>query len=930
LNIIDYKNEKSKERMTYMPNHNFHELTGTHDIRLSPWGPYTKKYVGISHIPDIKKGIRFDLSVIPGFYRRKVDIPNVMWESGYHTWEASPDLDYYSYRYELEWKDKVYCDVSYTKLDDNVRLIRCEYVNNTDDEQNLVLHYMAYINFPRIHSYSSTLKEDIPEYYDIQVGQDTIWIDALDYTDLSYNTPRPTDNLVSDGLYRGEVRDAGFINGSGLGKGFGNEKGDRVTYSFTLDKNIPNALFMIRYRIEQGKAAEMIIEGLVNESLRLEGNGDFNTSIIQLGNMDAGKYEYTLISASTTPIEIDGFVIMPSSEVGQVNFVKKTYNLYPDIESYGNKGLIIKYEDVEDYYGIAWAFDLFEVREFYTDELDRFMRHKVHNHVSSVLKGEGNGHYTNVFLRPIYLKPNSRKIIYGMVCTGAQSCVKEKLEDFIKRTGSGEGIENYERIYKEKRDKALNMIETTPEGNKYLFSQQRMAATILSNIVYPVYIKRGYIRHYTPGRWWDSLYTWDSGFHGLGLSVFDVERAIDCLNAYVTEPGDTHAAFIHHGSPVPVQFYLFLELWNRTQSKELLQYFYPRLKQYYEFLAGKLGSSTTRQLKSNLLKTWDYFYNSGGWDDYPPQVYVHKNRLEKYVAPVITTSQCIRIAKILYMTASALGYMDDLSEYAEDIATFTQAIQEHCWDEEAGYFSYVCHDDDGYPYGILRDQNGVNYNMGLDGTYPLVAGICSKEQKERLLHSLMSDKHMWTDIGISTVDKSAPYYKVDGYWNGAVWMPHQWFIWKTMLDMGMGDFAYKIAKTGLDLWEREVSRTYHCFEHFIIQSGRGAGWHQFGGLSSPVLCWFEAYFRPGTLTFGFDVWAEEKRFSSCNTSLTAKLKYYGNEESINIIAVMNPDYKYRVKWNDSEARYKELLPGVLQIELSKIGSEGVLNIESMR
>ena len=33
-------------------------------------------------------------------------------------------------------------------------------------------------------------------------------------------------------------------------------------------------------------------------------------------------------------------------------------------------------------------------------------------------------------------------------------------------------------------------------------------------------------------------------------------------------------------------------------------------------------------MKSSLLKTWDYFYNSGGWDDYPPQVHVHRQGLK--------------------------------------------------------------------------------------------------------------------------------------------------------------------------------------------------------------------------------------------------------------------------------------------------------------
>ncbi len=56
-----------------------------------------------------------------------------------------------------------------------------------------------------------------------------------------------------------------------------------------------------------------------------------------------------------------------------------------------------------------------------------------------------------------------------------------------------------------------------------------------------------WIRHYTPGRWWDSLYTWDSGFIGLGLAELDPDRAVDTLNAYLTAQDTEDAAFIHHG-----------------------------------------------------------------------------------------------------------------------------------------------------------------------------------------------------------------------------------------------------------------------------------------------------------------------------------------------------------------------------------------------
>ena len=105
-----------------------------------------------------------------------------------------------------------------------------------------------------------------------------------------------------------------------------------------------------------------------------------------------------------------------------------------------------------------------------------------------------------------------------------------------------------------------------------------------------------------------------------------------------------------------MQIYLLIELWNRTQSQPLLEYFYPRLLQMHRFLAGRRGSSTTRRHKDHLICTWDYWYNSGGWDDYSPQVYVREKKLSATISPVISTAHVIRCAKLLRLAASALGH----------------------------------------------------------------------------------------------------------------------------------------------------------------------------------------------------------------------------------------------------------------------------------
>ncbi|MCB9247551.1 MAG: hypothetical protein H6613_02970 [Ignavibacteriales bacterium] len=50
--------------------------------------------------------------------------------------------------------------------------------------------------------------------------------------------------------------------------------------------------------------------------------------------------------------------------------------------------------------------------------------------------------------------------------------------------------------------------------------------------------------------------------------------------------------------------------------------------------------------------------------------------------------------------------------------------------------------------------------------------------KDKILSSIKSDKHIWSNVGLTAVDQSAPYYSIDGYWNGTVWMAHQWFFGK--------------------------------------------------------------------------------------------------------------------------------------------------------
>ena len=215
--------------------------------------------------------------------------------------------------------------------------------------------------------------------------------------------------------------------------------------------------------------------------------------------------------------------------------------------------------------------------------------------------------------------------------------------------------------------------------------------------------------------------------------------------------------------------------------------------------------------------------------------------------------------------------------------------------------------------------------MGMDGMTPLISGSCNKEQTKLFYHYLSSER-FWTEYGLSAVDTTAPYYQKDGYWNGSVWMPHQWFFWKTCLNDGKADLAWRIAETALDVWQNEVDKSYYCFEHFCIESGRGGGWHQFSGLSTPVLIWFAAYFKPGSVTCGYDTWISHQTMNLDKREFCADLCIdKSNSSGETTILIVMPPGNYQAIYNNQPVTCKQRKSGTLEITLPK-NSKGTIKI----
>lgn len=106
-----------------------------YDLNLGKWGPYNKKYLGVCHVADEKRGATFQVELFPGFFRRSVMASDAISDNGVKMWGANADLTHFCYRYELQWKDAVYCDADFIIQEDKRCDIVCSFVNRTNLSQ---------------------------------------------------------------------------------------------------------------------------------------------------------------------------------------------------------------------------------------------------------------------------------------------------------------------------------------------------------------------------------------------------------------------------------------------------------------------------------------------------------------------------------------------------------------------------------------------------------------------------------------------------------------------------------------------------------------------------------------------------------------------------------------------------------------------------
>lgn len=859
----------------------FEAMSQTQDVSLPGWGPYSSSIAGIVHTVDPARGAGFHLSVFPRYYHGKAHLPTEQEESFHFPWFAMEDLSLYTYRFELEWKDRLYCDVSYIRIDDDAYMIEVEATNNTGVAQQLGLHYLSSMQYPLTDGkYAAWVKPVCDGKFSS--------VDGVEYDLLSLADPAAKKDLPERGMRVGEIVGHEMVGGHALGGRFGKTTGDRAEYSIPRpDKG--NLILTVRIKGHAHLKLSGICEGEI-----IADSDSFVAYSFPVSPSEEAVSPLQIACVSGSGAVIDVITLSDTT----VSFVREEPAFIPQIHREDNT-LTLSYESGHEY-GIFWSGHAATLRELLGSDWEA-KTGTPKNIPHEIVEGDRNAHYTDLYVRPLFLAPYETKRIYSLVCHSTAEA--GRMRDYFARW-AGMDHEAY-------ADAAFDKTHTNLlPPDSYSLSQQLLRAATLTNILYPFRGRNGYTRRFTGAKRDTVPSTHSLGLIALGLIPTSPRLAMEVLNSCLTAAGEEQVPFVYVGDPTPTVAYAYKALWDSTHNRAFLAAFYPRLRQYYRFLMGRHPASAMRQMKSGILNPSAYVLRNEN-DDIPACEAIRERGLENRCCPNHTGTHAIVFARILRHASSILGYGDE-GEYDADIASLGSALQAYSYDRRSGYFGCVTHDSEGNPEGFLRTDRFLNYNMGYDGAEILLSGICSPRQESVLSGFIMDPSRMWTDVGITNVDRSAPYYRQDGFRNGTVGITEQWFAFLAMLGCAHLADAFKIATTALDTWKTETDASYNCYEHFVAETGRGGGWHCSSDSCAPLSMWYHALFVPGQVIAPPDVFVLTSAFGEgygC-VDLSVQAGQSKRPETALVISLANDDYRVMVNGELVETKCCECAIGV--------------------
>jgi len=164
-----------------------------------------------------------------------------------------------------------------------------------------------------------------------------------------------------------------------------------------------------------------------------------------------------------------------------------------------------------------------------------------------------------------------------------------------------------------------------------------------------------------------------------------------------------------------------------------------------------------------------------------------------------------------------IGKKADGEKYKVKAKEIADKINKFMWNEEDGLY-----------YDLDDEGNQVKCKT-VACFWPMLAGIASKDQAEKMINNLKDPKTFWRSTPFASLAASDPNFQSDGkYWLGSVWAPTNVMIIKGINKyreiLGSQEFAVTAVQKYLDAIYRTYKKTGTIWENYSSELDMRGVW----------------------------------------------------------------------------------------------------------
>jgi glycogen debranching enzyme len=183
-------------------------------------------------------------------------------------------------------------------------------------------------------------------------------------------------------------------------------------------------------------------------------------------------------------------------------------------------------------------------------------------------------------------------------------------------------------------------------------------------------------------------------------------------------------------------------------------------------------------------------------------------------------------AKALANMAEILGLLEDVARFRKDAVQRSILINRFMWDDSTGFYYNVNKGDHTFTFKKENDLKRKEIICFL----ALWSGVADKHKAERLIDHFKNPAEFYRNYGCPSLSADDPYYNPIGYWNGPVWLPWQYLIFRGLLDYGYINEADDLLKRISENMIHQLKTNHYFWSFTVLMICRQAGIKHISGL----------------------------------------------------------------------------------------------------